>query len=971
MALRMRLAAPLALLAFVLPTAARGAEEIPELARRTAVAPAVASSDTGPEEIAGGAKGKKPTEFTGGVNLTVESEQADYRVYFDRGADGAGHILERHGKDLTLLLSEGGVEQSLAKAALLPGDTELRISSHSGQIGIFAGSRLVLDAYDDRCMGGQAGVRKLSDGAFKWHAERFADAHFADDFMGKDETASTVWHKLNCSTENGDFHTASLRSPLLSANAFNYMGAGQNILSVTGLNSWDSYRYEVSLRGPVNAQIGAVFAYHDESQYGYFRWTARPVDETGVPNGPGKVELVRVRGGKEEVLAAKDVGYLPNQWYKAAVQVTFEHVDLLIDGQPILRASDPYLAAGAVGVWCNVPKPARKALDPKAQPSQINSLNDLMMQHAVFDDVLVAPAEGFEDDFRAQGELGRGWLAGAGDWRVVADGVLEARTGSAGAKSVIGNRAWSQYEVGADLDPAGGSAGLVFLYRDESNHYLARTDGRLLELLRVSEATASGKRAVPESIDRKPLKAALQPGEFLHLDAQVKRGHIMVRAGDGTTVEAFEGSGLRGRAGLFAASAGGVVRAKNFRLAFLPEAEGLVTTNAIFEDESSMSAWNSAGNEWLVTPQVQVAGQPVTLFWHRSQFPGDVDLTVEPKEITSERHEVALSVAKDGKGSNNGYVLRYQAGMPGDQGKTTWLSLQRQGKPVMDKQLDAATAKALTTLSLRRAGAYLVASVNGKPEMTWLDPEPLSGSKVAFYTSAGIKVRPESARIESDNLLNESFGRAPVEWRTAGFAIAEVTNRWQCDPRWSFFSLKNDIKRGHSAALWSKRLYPGDVTVELFAGNKMEQERGPIYTYARDMNITIGSDGSDLTKGYTFMFGGYNDTASYILRNGVKVKEFPAVLPKSKDFHHWWFFLRAERRGNRIAFKVDKYFDSLPEGELVYEDPQPLPGDRVAVWTYDHAIMISRLRISGEGGEAMEPVNLTPGPLKTVYDEKK
>src|SRR5208283_4882248 len=187
-------------------------------------------------------------------------------------------------------------------------------------------------------------------------------------------------------------------------------------------------------------------------------------------------------------------------------------------------------------------------------------------------------------------------------------------------------------------------------------------------------------------------------------------------------------------------------------------------------------------------------------------------------------------------------------------------------------------AQPLSCLAIRRCGRYIVGVVNGRPLAVYRDEEPLSGSNVAFYTQ-GVNIRAEAIKITSNHFKNDTFSSAPVGWRSAGAAISEVTNRWQCDPRWSFFSLKNDIKVGKSAVLWSKYLYPGDVALELHVGNKMEQNRGLPYTYARDINVSICSDGSDLTKGYTFMFGGNNNAGSMILRNGVEVANNPKRIP--------------------------------------------------------------------------------------------
>jgi len=226
-------------------------------------------------------------------------------------------------------------------------------------------------------------------------------------------------------------------------------------------------------------------------------------------------------------------------------------------------------------------------------------------------------------------------------------------------------------------------------------------------------------------------------------------------------------------------------------------------------------------------------------------------------------------------------------------------------------------------------------------------------------------------RITSDHFRNDTFSGAPTNWRTAGHAIAEVTNRWQCDPRWTFFSLQNDLRAGKPAVLWSKYLYPGDVTVEFYFGNKMDHMRGNPYSYARDINVTIGSDGSDLRKGYTFSFGGNGNTCSYIMRDGVEVKRLPARIPTTMDYHRHWFAFKAERQGKMLKFRVDHFFQTAEQknSELVFEDTQPIVGDRVAIWTYDHGMMISKVRISGDNGEDSESPDFLPGPVKTVYDK--
>jgi hypothetical protein len=121
------------------------------------------------------------------------------------------------------------------------------------------------------------------------------------------------------------------------------------------------------------------------------------------------------------------------------------------------------------------------------------------------------------------------------------------------------------------------------------------------------------------------------------------------------------------------------------------------------------------------------------------------------------------------------------------------------------------------------------------------------------------------------------------------------------------------------------------------------------------------------------MWGGFGNTASVILRDGVEVKRITKSIPTDMNYHRHWFSYKVEKQGNKVTFRVDRFFqDSRGErnSELVYEDAQPLTGDRVAVWTYDHSIMLSRIRISGEGGQQTEGVDSEFTPVRTPYDDR-
>jgi hypothetical protein len=78
--------------------------------------------------------------------------------------------------------------------------------------------------------------------------------------------------------------------------------------------------------------------------------------------------------------------------------------------------------------------------------------------------------------------------------------------------------------------------------------------------------------------------------------------------------------------------------------------------------------------------------------------------------------------------------------------------------------------------------------------------------------------------------------------------------------------------------------------------------------------------------------------------------------------------VRAEKRGDRLCLVVDR-LPGEPPIEMIFQDPAPLAGDRIAVWTYGHAVMLSRVRISGQGGTDYEDPGVQIEPPRTFYEK--
>jgi hypothetical protein len=968
------------------------------------VEPATEARDALPFYFAGQERRKGGTQFLwydiwwtlGLANATVKASEPR-RLYFDYQDAKNFHFLDCIPRKAFLGICEAGVERILAQAEL--NEASLRLARHGPWLALFQDGRLRMRAYDERLQGGAVGVRERGEER-NLRVVPTEEIHFADDFMraANEEQDSSAWKKIGCNEETGGYFTIKeVRNPLLSANAFNFMAVGREVKAVTGRETWDQYRVAVSLRGPKEGGIGVVFAYRDEQNYGLFRWRARKTDAQGAVLEEGVRELCVIRDGREECAATTPHGYLPDQWYRVEVWLSYEGLRIFIDGHQVFDHWDSTLCAGAVGLWADVASQKRGAVDPQLLPNKFNTLHALMLEHAVFDDVCVESLCGFEDRFRRSGALSGGWLSGPGVWNVETpkEGAVGClRPPAEGGKALIGGRRLRTFRLSSAMrlgDEAArftGEAGLVFLYRDEFNYCTASVSPDALQLTRITEGNV-------EVMDRVVISAPANAADACErLLVIADRGHVRA-VWAGKTAEYFDpDAASRGRVGLFASPAlpakgekGRVcaVRFASFSLDRPTGVEPLISSNAVFGAERSMGRWAGEDGEWMsVKNAAETGGRSADIRWHCGQFPGDVEVSLEPREILRKDFEVGLSAAKDGRVKDNGYIFRYRSGAanvaekgksPKDAENTPQIGLVRQGEEKVNQPAPFADGE-LTGLALRRCGRYVVGLVNGRPVLTFRDDEPLQGAKLAYYVR-GVQVKAEAMQILSAGFMDENFSRAPVEWRFAGGAvIAEIANRWQCDPRWTFFALSNDIKRraqGKAAVMWSKMRRPGDVTVEFFVGHKMEGDRGQKYAYARDINVTICSDGEDLTKGYTFMFGGMKNAESLILRNERILDRRPVrAATEQGRVHHHWYYIRVEKRTTedgraRLAYRVDDLFAKEPHGEWVVTDADPLVGDRVALWVYDHAVMISRVRISGADGER-ESADWRPGTLKTHYD---
>ncbi|MFH1731525.1 MAG: hypothetical protein ABIF82_07730, partial [Planctomycetota bacterium] len=279
----------------------------------------------------------------------------------------------------------------------------------------------------------------------------------------------------------------------------------------------------------------------------------------------------------------------------------------------------------------------------------------------------------------------------------------------------------------------------------------------------------------------------------------------------------------------------------------------------------------------------------------------------------------------------SGYELEVRSSGRGGSGAAT---LRRNGREVASGELEGLLS--ICRVALKNVADHVVAEINDEAVLAFKDKAPLGGWWTGYAVS-DVQVKPEDVDVFCGNTVSYSFVRAAADWRTAGGEWL-VTNRWQCDPRWSFFG--GESLRG-VAAIWHKSELKGDLSVEFAAGIRHQQRGGGNYRHASDMNVVICGNGTDLVSGYGFLFGGWDNTKTAITRNGKIVAEIELTIPGS--IHRRWFYFKVVKRGGNLKYYID---DELV---LEYTDPNPLPDGQIALWTWKNGLMVARVRIAADG----------------------
>ena len=451
------------------------------------------------------------------------------------------------------------------------------------------------------------------------------------------------------------------------------------------------------------------------------------------------------------------------------------------------------------------------------------------------------------------------------------------------------------------------------------------------------------------------------------ITASVNRGRFALTVDGKKLIETFDRSLAAGAVGLWAQpgqengpkksqetqSQQFLARFNGLSVDFHRELKPLLRRQKAFEHESYMSPWADLDSDWMRSG----TRSGHSLYWHRGSFPGEAALELKVSRFNGPNSDATLVLNGDGRTAASGYSLQVIRQGQVSGGNEWVVRLYRLQELVASGSVGSAQP---SSLRLERTGDLLVGFVDGQALLAWRDEKPLKGDRLGWQVR-GVMANRNDVLVSSPNVYQYNFARAPVDWR--GFSgIWEVSSRWECDPRWSFFSGRS--VEDEVAVLWSKRLFKGDVTVEFYVAPKMENERGASYEYSRDFNCTISADGRDLTSGYSFLLGGFDNTRTCIYRKGEMVGvPSRVVLRREMDFHRRWLHVRVEKKDGTLRFWVQRRLVAQ------YNDPEPLDGDHIAFWTKGCGLMLAKVVVFCENGTELElpDINL-PRTCRSIYD---
>jgi len=506
------------------------------------------------------------------------------------------------------------------------------------------------------------------------------------------------------------------------------------------------------------------------------------------------------------------------------------------------------------------------------------------------------------------------------------------------ALAVAGSSWWDGCRFEASVScPGAGGAGLAFGVRDAENYHLfamvgdaAGTDiepGRLA-LVEVR----GGRRTVLASRPWGP-----RPGTYYRLGVAIRHGP---RASDGSAVDAsLDGATVlsartadlpAGMIGLWALRGAGAyfddVAVSTDHGATGPPEDRRAA--AIIQDERDMRKWANPSDEWAPDPGSD-------WWWNIYRFPGAVTMKVSPQAQYD-----ALSVQLDRRLREGAPPILF--GVSRGAGE---VRIGEGGFFETASLPEAPGTPGVLEFRRTRDGRHAIVADGRALIEQDLDASDLAAGGVGVRGLTSLS-EPGAVEVVSDSVRDYYFRCAPVDWAVEAGRWG-ITNKWICDPRFSWFG-------GHSrslAAIWHKLRAGGDVTLDFYAALVMTGDDPP-YERVGDFACAILGDGKSLSSGYALVVSGGRNRWTRLYGGGRLLAEsrdaadrMPSNVLRSQpkaDLHQRWFRFTLERVAGRVRFLYD--------GRKVFDVPDALGVDagHCALWTHDNGMLVARARLAAD-----------------------
>ena len=733
------------------------------------------------------------------------------------------------------------------------------------------------------------------------------------------------------------------------------------VLVTTGYLFWHDYAVSVTAK-TTSGRMGLAFGVADSKNYWVARWTL-----TSVGIHAGKVELVRVAGGKEHIVRTAAVYGRTDNWYRLEVRTAGSRIDVLIDNTLAMTARDPRCVGGKIGLYAQ-------------------SANE-----TYFDDVDVRSWRPVDLD-RAEALADRG-RALSGNWHRT-DGAFVTEPAKGERAYVMGLRDWPEMRYRATIEPAADAQafGLVFAY-DESREgrfeWSAEGGGRGALLIRSGSKWKTVVSATLKLDRRKPHELAvdLTDGKLVkvYVDSVLE---LRCRA---------KGK-MNGKVGLFVRG-GGTTKFRRVTTFAPSHRDWEQSVNVeLFAEDPYMQGWASPRQAWIPMNGNGQAGKP-RLHQHKGDFYGAFEIKMPIS------NGLGLLFGADKVTASAGYRVAVRIHDKKDRATVTLerggRTLKKRsiregprvilpGEQIVDEKVGPMPVAPDTvshgTLTVAREGKYIWARADGRELFSVREDAPLWGRAVGLSVNESLDLA--RVQVRRDHVKDYVFERAAADWLKVG--TWEVTNRFACDPRWSHM---NGRSKG-VATLWHKHEFDGDFTLEYYAGMRMRQgemREGVRTSYPRvgDINVAMAPDPRDLFSGYNLIIAAWDSEWSerwtqFWRREKVAKQTERELIPRTRDqtprarimdlewdpggrpIHGAWYYVKVRKTGPRFDF----FFDNIPV--MSYVDPSPLACRRIALWTQQNSIVVARVKIGysrvSEGGAYLapkpeaEPVLAAAGP---------